>query len=149
MRQDERDVYYIPPNFIEGGTLLGGMFKTRNVIEAGILAAVTGIPVMGLALSLTARIILLCLTALPLALVALIGVGGGSLSEFVVQFFIFLRNRRTLDKNAEKEKTEPAPNRGRKAKKSNIPRNRNSVRVDVRERKVNKYKTFIPQKKSL
>ncbi len=147
MRQDERDIYYIPPNFIEGGTLLGGMFKTRNVIEAGILAAVTGIPVMGLAMSLTARIILLCLTALPLALVALIGVGGGSLSEFVVQFFIFLRNRRTLDKNAEKEKTEPAPNRGRKVKKSNIPRNRNSVRVDVKERKVNKYKTFIPPEK--
>ena len=35
MRQDERDSYLIPPNFIEGGTLMGGMFKTRNVIEAG------------------------------------------------------------------------------------------------------------------
>ena len=147
MRQDERDVYYIPPNFIEGGTLLGGMFKTRNVIEAGVLAVVTGVPVMGLALSLTARIILLCLTALPLALVALIGIGGGSLSEFVIQFFAFLRNRRTLDKNAEKEKKEPTPNRGRKVRKSNIPRNRNSVRVDVKERKVNQYKTFIPQEK--
>ena len=35
MRQEERDVYIIPPNFIEGGTLMGGMLKTRNVIEAG------------------------------------------------------------------------------------------------------------------
>ena len=42
MRQEERDVYIIPPNFIEGGTLMGGMFKTRNVIEAGILGALTG-----------------------------------------------------------------------------------------------------------
>ena len=37
MRQEERDVYVIPPNFIEGGTLMGGMFKTRNTIEAGVL----------------------------------------------------------------------------------------------------------------
>lgn len=50
MRQEERDVYIIPPNFIEGGTLMGGMFKTRNVIEAGILGALTGVPVFKAAL---------------------------------------------------------------------------------------------------
>ena len=59
MQQDERDIYLIPPNFIEGGTLLGGMFKTRNVVEAGILAAVIGFPVLNLDLSLTTRIIIL------------------------------------------------------------------------------------------
>ena len=59
MQQDERDIYLIPPNFIEGGTLLGGMFKTRNVVEAGILAAVIGLPVLYLNLSLTTRIIVL------------------------------------------------------------------------------------------
>ena len=99
MRQEERDVYIIPPNFIEGGTLMGGMFKTRNVIEAGILGALTGVPVLKLPFSLTTRIIVLCLTTLPLVLVALIGIGGGSLSEFILQFFSFLRNRRTLDRD--------------------------------------------------
>ena len=77
MRQEERDIYIIPPNFIEGGTLMGGMFKTRNVIEAGILGALTGVPVLKLPFSLTTRIIVLCLTTLPLVLVALIGIGGG------------------------------------------------------------------------
>lgn len=48
------------------------MFKTRNVIEAGILALLVGFPIIGLGLSLTVRIIILCLTALPLVLVALI-----------------------------------------------------------------------------
>ena len=96
--QEERDTYIIPPNFIEGGTLLGGMFKTRNVIEAGILGVLTGVPVFSLPLSLTVRIIVLCLTTLPLVLVALIGIGGGSLSEFILQFFSFLRNRRVLDR---------------------------------------------------
>lgn len=61
MRQEERDVYVIPPNFIEGGSLMGGMVKTRNAIEAGILGALTALPVLRLNLSLTARIIILCL----------------------------------------------------------------------------------------
>lgn len=87
MKNEERDSYVIPPNFIEGGTLLGGMFKTRNVIEAGILAVLVGGPVVGLNLSLTTRIIILCLTALPLVLVALIGISGSSLSAFILQFF--------------------------------------------------------------
>ena len=76
MEHEQRDSYLIPPNFIEGGTLLGGMFRTRNVIEAGVLGTVVGLPVLNLGFSLTARIIILCLTALPLVLLALIGVGG-------------------------------------------------------------------------
>ena len=67
----DRDTYIIPPNFIESGTFFGGMFKARNVIEAGILAFAIGVPVFSLLpLGLTARIIALCLTALPAALVA-------------------------------------------------------------------------------
>ena len=104
MRQEERDTYLIPPNFIEGGTLMGGMFKTRNAIEAGILGALTALPVLNLGISLTMRIIILCLTTLPLVLLALIGVGGGSLSEFILQFFSFLRNRRVLDRKGESKK---------------------------------------------
>ena len=86
MDNETRDTYIIPPNFIESGTLLGGMFRTRNVIEAGILALAVGLPILYLGLSLTTRIILLCLTALPLALLALIGVSGNSLSTFILLF---------------------------------------------------------------
>ena len=86
MRKEERDIYLIPPNFIEGGTLLGGLFKTRNVVEACILAVAIGLPVLSLGLSLTTRIIILCLTALPLVLLALIGMSGSSLSAFILQF---------------------------------------------------------------
>ena len=41
-KQNEHDVYLIPPNFIEGGTVFGGMLKLRNVIEAGIIALIIG-----------------------------------------------------------------------------------------------------------
>ena len=99
---NEHDSYVIPPNFVETGTIFGGMFKARNAIEAGVLAVVVGIPVfVFLPLGLTARIIVLCLTALPLALVALIGISGESLSSFLFIFLKYMRNRRVVGGNDE------------------------------------------------
>ena len=51
---------------------------------------------MFLPFGLTTRIIALCLTALPVALVALIGISGESLSQFLVTFLKYLRNRRVV-----------------------------------------------------
>lgn len=154
MQQDERDIYLIPPNFIEGGTLLGGMFKTRNVVEAGILAAVIGLPVLYLNLSLTTRIIILCLTALPVVLVALVGISGSSLSAFILQFISYLRNRRILSCEgvssrstgksllpswAQKNKTQET-----EADNEAPPKSRNRIQFDFKERKVTQFKTFLP-----
>ncbi len=94
--EKKHNLYTIPPNFIEGSTMFGGAFKIRNVIEAGILAVLIGIPVLSIGISLTARIIILCLTALPLSLFALIGFGGESLSAFILSFFRFLKNRQVI-----------------------------------------------------
>lgn len=154
MRQEERDVYIIPPNFIEGGTLLGGMFKTRNVIEAGILGALTGIPVLKLPFSLTARIIVLCLTTLPLVLVSLIGIGGGSLSEFILQFFSFLRNRRTLDRDGagiRKKSLHPSWGHSTPTEdEGETPKSRNRLEVDMKGRRIDQFKTFLaPEVKPL
>ena len=155
MRQEERDTYLIPPNFIEGGTLMGGMFKTRNAIEAGILGALTALPVLNLGISLTMRIIILCLTTLPLVLLALIGVGGGSLSEFILQFFSFLRNRRVLDRKGESKKGLLPSWTQRKEKTrledvEELPKSRSRLQVDLKGRKVDQFKTFLaPEVKPL
>jgi hypothetical protein len=93
---EERDVYYIPPNFLTTGRLFGGMLRIRNAIEAGILVLGTGIPIFKLPLSLTARIIILCLITLPLGIFAIVGLDGDSLSEFVINWFKWLFNRRIL-----------------------------------------------------
>ncbi len=95
-KSNEKDIYVIPPNFVESGTFLGGMLKVRNAIEAGILALVVGVPVFHLSISLTARIIILCLTSLPLALLALIGISGESLTSFALIFIKYLKNRRIV-----------------------------------------------------
>ena len=79
-RHEENDVYIIPPNFIETGTIFGGTIKFRNAAEALILSLLIGIPVFHLPVTLTTRIIIACLTVLPAALFAIIGIGGESLS---------------------------------------------------------------------
>lgn len=45
MKHEENDVYIIPPNFIETGTILGGAIRFRNAVEAVILSLLIGIPV--------------------------------------------------------------------------------------------------------
>ena len=91
-----RDVYRIPPNYSTEGTLLGGLVRTRNAVEAAILAAITGVPILQLPLSLKTRVILLCLISLPLAILAIVGAEGYSLGEFVVHWFRWLTDRRVL-----------------------------------------------------
>ena len=44
MRQEETDIYVIPPNFIETGTIFGGTVKFRNAVEALLIALAIGIP---------------------------------------------------------------------------------------------------------
>ncbi len=94
--QEDNDMYIIPPNFIDTGTIFGGTIKLRNALEALILGILIGYPVFHLPLTLTARIIIACLTVLPVVLFAVIGIGGESLSSFVLNFFVYLKNRRII-----------------------------------------------------
>ena len=95
-RQEENDTYIIPPNFMENGTLFGGIVKIRNAMEALILTLLIGIPVFRLPFRLTTNIIIACMTVLPAALFAVIGIDGDSLSSFVLNYFRFLKNRRVI-----------------------------------------------------
>ena len=103
-KSNEHEVYIIPPNFIEGGTLFGGLVKIRNAIEAGVLAVSVGYPIIKLGLPLTTKIIILCVTALPLAIFGIIGINGESLSSFVIAFFKFLKSRRIVGEENKKRK---------------------------------------------
>ena len=93
---EELDVYIIPPNFIESGKIFGGMFKLRNAIEAGLLAGLAIFFVWKINVSLTTKIIILCVTALPLGIFGIMGIEGESLTEFVINVFRFLKKRRVL-----------------------------------------------------
>ena len=78
------------------------MLKLRNAIEAVIFSLGIAVPVLKIAaFSFTTKIIILCLTALPAGIFALIGVGGESLTAFLMNFFHFLRTRRTISVETE------------------------------------------------
>ena len=124
---EEHQIALIPRNFIERGTFMVGMFKIRNAIEGAILAIGIAIPVVHLPLSLTIRIIILCMTSLPAAMVALIGIGGESLTAFLMNAIRFLFNRRILYRLD----TKPEP----KGKQRKNPRQKEPKTKKNREKK--------------
>lgn len=135
MRQEETDIYVIPPNFIETGTIFGGTVKFRNAVEALLIALAIGIPEFRLPVSLTTKIIIACLTVLPLSLFAIIGINGESLSSFVINFFLYLKNRRIIGKIEESE-TEPL---------SDSKKNPREHPIKKRERKAKTAKEDFPE----
>lgn len=86
---DEPEVYYIPNNFISKGTVMGGTFKTRNLIEALILVIGIGYPIFLIPMNTTVKIVLITVLCLPLGITALLGVNNGPLSQFIVDFIKF------------------------------------------------------------
>ena len=121
------------------------MFKVRNVIEAGVLAVAIGAPVMFLLpYSLMTRIIILCLTALPAAMIGLMGISGESLSSFIVIFFRYLKNRRTLGgetvKSRKRTKRQKVP--GKEKRKKKQPKKK----AVKNKRKPGKYERPAPEK---
>ena len=76
IRQEENDIYIIPPNFIDTGTVFGGTIKLRNAAEALAVSLLIGLPVFHIPVTLTTKIIIACLTVLPAALFAIIGING-------------------------------------------------------------------------
>ena len=97
-KENEKSIYIIPPNFIETGSILGGMIKIRNAIEALIITVLILFPILKSNFSLTVKIVIICLTALPAGLISLIGIGEYSLIEYISNFFKFLRKRRVIKK---------------------------------------------------
>lgn len=158
MKPEEFEVYVIPPNFMEGGTLFGGLLKTRNTIEAVILGLAVGVPVLHLPFSITVRVVILCLTALPLVLLALIGVSGMSLSAFIRLFFCFLHNRRILSRDGTQggKNGKTLPPSWAQQRKSDceaedppLPKSRSRFSVDLKQRSVTQFKTFLQEEEAV
>lgn len=112
IKKEENDIYIIPPNFIESGTVFGGTIKLRNAAEALLFSLLIGFPVFHLPITLTTKIIIACLTVLPVALFAIIGIGGESLSSFAFNFLIYLKKRRIVGLQPETDE-EPAPEKAK------------------------------------
>ena len=91
------NVYTIPPNYTDSGKLLGGMLETRNTIEAAALLLLVGYPeLMWLHLGVTAKVVVMTVTLLPLGVFALMGLGGDSLLQYAAHIATYWVRRRRL-----------------------------------------------------
>ncbi len=136
---DKPEVYMIPQNFVDTGTIFGGTIKLRNAIEAGIIVFVLGYLVFNLTITLYYKIIVSCLTILPGTLVAIIGINGESLSAFIINFFKFLRSKRIIGMGID-EPVVTSNNKGYTKNKSN--KNKNLI-IDSKKTKKKSKKTSV------
>ena len=89
--------YVMPANYIDSGKILGGILSLRNLIEAVVLIVGFGfIELKLIPMQETVRIIVMIVTLLPLGLLALTGIDGDSLLQYLGHIVKFLRNRRRL-----------------------------------------------------
>lgn len=91
------NVYAIPANYTDSGKLFGGMVDTRNAVEAVLLLAAVGAPeLFWIPMSGTIRVVVMTVTLIPLGVVAVMGVDGGSLFQYIGHILRFWSHRRKL-----------------------------------------------------
>lgn len=97
---DEREynnIYAIPANYTDSGKILGGMLEPRNAIETVILLALVGYPeLMVIPMPGTIRIVVMTVTLLPLGVLAMMGIDGDSLFQYLCHMIRYLVNKRKL-----------------------------------------------------
>ena len=89
-----RDIYRIPHNFAEEGTVFNGKIRLRNALEAAFLGGILLLPLLHISLGIKAKIYIAIIVVLPVLILAVIGVMGESLFSFIFSFFLFMKNRR-------------------------------------------------------
>ena len=94
--REERDVYLIPQNFVDTGTILGGTVKLRNAVEAAVLAVGSAVPLFYLPLAFNIRLMIVIAVSVPLGVFGVVGIGGDSLTQFVAHWFHFMKRRRIV-----------------------------------------------------
>ena len=95
-QREKVDVYTIPPNFAQEGTIFSGRVRLRNAFEAGVLALLLFQLLMATNLSVKGKIYAGIIVMIPVVIFAVLGVQGESLTSFLFQFLKYLRGRRIL-----------------------------------------------------
>ena len=95
--REYENIYAIPSNYTDSGKLLGGMIEPRNAAEALSLILLVGYPeLMLIAMPGTIRIVVMTVTLIPVGVVALMGIGGDSLYQYLGHIIHYMVRRRKL-----------------------------------------------------
>ena len=112
------NVFAIPANDTDSGKILGGMLEPRNAIEALVLIVLVGYPeLMLIPMPSTIRIVVMTVTLIPLGVVAMMGIDGDSLFQYLGHIIYYFVSRRKLTFRRVGYKYDPAQFRKRKKAK--------------------------------
>lgn len=99
-RLDEKEynnIYAIPANYTDSGKIFGGMLEPRNAVEAVILVVLLGYPeLMLIPMPETICIVVMTVTILPTAVIAMMGVDGDSLFQYLLHIIRHMATKRKL-----------------------------------------------------
>ena len=97
---DEKEysnIYAIPANYTDSGKILGGMLEPRNAVEAVFLVVLLGYPeLMLIPRPGTIRIVVMTVTILPTAVIAMMGIDGDSLFQYLLHIIRYMATKRKL-----------------------------------------------------
>lgn len=114
-RDNQIDIYTLPPNFAEEGTVFSGRIKTRNAVETAVILVVLLPLLFSVDTTVKVKMYLGMIVFVPIVVLAVIGIQGESLFAFIASFFRYLRRRRCLtipderyrmEQNRKKEKAQ-------------------------------------------
>ncbi len=103
--------YIIPENFIKDGRIFNGLLKTRNFIEAIIMAAVVAVPLWVIPYpTVIAKLTVMISILLPIMFIGIVGINDSSVLEFLQQFLKWRKNKRIVlyNTNARSRDVRPA-----------------------------------------
>ena len=112
------NVFAIPANYTDSGKILGGMLEPRNAVEALVLIVLVGYPeLMLIPMPSTIRIVVMTVTLIPLGVVAMMGIDGDSLFQYLGHIIYYMMSRRKLTFRRVGYKYDPAQLRKRKKRR--------------------------------
>ena len=112
------NVFSIPANYTDSVKILGGMLEPRIAIEALFLIVLVGYPeLMLIPMPSTIRIVVMTVTLIPLGVIAMMGIDGDSLFQYLGHIIYYLMSRRKLTFRRVGYKYDPAQLRKRKKAK--------------------------------
>ena len=95
--KEYNNIYAIPANYTDSGKILGGMLEPRNAVEAVFLVVLLGYPeLMLIPMPGTIRIVVMTVTILPTAVIAMTGIDGDSLFQYLLHIIRHMATKRKL-----------------------------------------------------
>ena len=95
-KEEKNYQYYVPENYTNGARLFG-FLKTRNAIELFVIAGGVLLTEMRfLHMNLTAKVTIISVTVIPLAIFIIMGVDGCSLTEYLQRMYHAIVHKKYL-----------------------------------------------------